>query len=140
MVLDIEAPIYYDKKHEKFAPRQDFIHGDYDDAFIAPLENTPPLIVDRQIKMTLNFVENTDGLNHGIMNDIPYIPPYVPTLHTVMTVGEQYERNLVVYGPQTNAYLFDMDQVIELVINNSDDGPHPCKFIWCMFTRNLRAF
>lgn len=126
--LVVEAPIYYDEKHDKFAPRDEFIKSSYDDAFIPPLVSAPKLDVDVQLNMEVDFVENTDGLNHGMVNDVPYIPPYVPTLHTVITIGEQYERELVVYGPQTNAYLFDLDQVVQVVINNLDDGPHPCKY------------
>lgn len=120
-------PIYYDNQHVHFAPRDTFIKSDYDDASIPPLK---PLlnnqqVVDRQFFMNVEFVENSDGLNHGMINNIPYLPPYVPTLHTVLTIGEAYLREPAVYGPQTNAYLLKLNQVVELVIQNLDDGPHP---------------
>lgn len=127
--LDIEIPIYYDHG-APFAPPEDpeLKKGDYNDGGVEPFHKLPPLQkVDQQINMTLDFMENTDGLNHGVINGIPYLPPYVPSLHTALSIGPQYVNNIKVYGPQTNAYLFELNQVIEVVINNLDDGPHPCK-------------
>jgi iron transport multicopper oxidase len=101
--------------------------AEYDDAFIFPLKESPVLKPDRQINMTIDFVENTDGLNHGVINDIPYLPPLVPSLHTLLTIDKDLINNTLVYGPQSLTYIYKLDQNIELVINNFDDGPHPCK-------------
>lgn len=77
--------------------------------------------------MTIDFMENTDGLNHGVINDIPYLPPLVPTLHTLLTIEKQYLNNTLVYGPQSQTFINELDKVVEIVLNNLDDGPHPCK-------------
>ncbi|GAA5795601.1 hypothetical protein HPULCUR_000962 [Helicostylum pulchrum] len=122
---NIEAPIYYGDEKADFASRQDAIHGTYDDAFIFPLKESSALVPDRQINMTIDFMENTDGLNHGVINDIPYLPPLVPTLHTLLTIEKQYLNNTLVYGPQSRTFINELDQVVEIVLNNLDDGPHP---------------
>ncbi|KAF1805378.1 Cupredoxin [Mucor lusitanicus] len=123
--MDIEAPIYYDES-KPFAPRDDpsLKKGDYDDAFTPPLIEAPALKVDRQVNFTIDFMENTDGLNHGVINGIPYLTPLVPSLHTLLSVGE-YANNSAVYGPQSITHMFELNEVVELVINNLDDGPHP---------------
>lgn len=79
--------------------------------------------------MTVDFMENTDGLNHGVINDIPYLSPLVPSLNTLLTIEENLVNNSLVYGPQSQTIFAQLDQVIEIVINNLDDGPHPCRFI-----------
>lgn len=89
------------------------------------------LLPDRQINMTIDFMENTDGLNHGVINNIPYLPPLVPTLHTLLSIEEEFVNDVRVYGPQSLTFIYELNQVIELVINNFDDGPHPCKFYVC---------
>lgn len=124
--LNIEAPIYYDQS-SPFAPRDDLskLPNIYNDAFIFPLASESALVPDRQVNLTIDFVENTDGLNHGVINNIPYLPPLVPTLHTLLSIEEHLVDDIRVYGPQSVAYMYDLDQVIELVINNFDDGPHP---------------
>ncbi|KAL7325774.1 ferroxidase fet3 [Mucor circinelloides] len=123
--MNVEAPIYYDQE-KPFAPRDDpsLKKGDYDDAFTPPLIEAPALKVDRQINFTIDFMENTDGLNHGVINGIPYLTPLVPSLHTLLSIGE-YANNTAVYGPQSITHMFELNEVIELVINNLDDGPHP---------------
>lgn len=79
--------------------------------------------------MTVDFMENTDGLNHGVINGIPYLSPLVPSLNTLMTIEESLVNNTKVYGPQSQTIIAELNQVLEIVINNLDDGPHPCKFL-----------
>lgn len=99
----------------------------YDDAFIFPLLESPALVSDSQINMTVDFMENTDGLNHGVINNIPYLPPLVPSLHTLLSIQQDLVNNSVVYGPQSLVFIHPLNHVVEIVINNYDDGLHPCK-------------
>lgn len=124
--LNVDIPVYYDRS-SPFAPKDKDSHEPYryDDAFIAPLHPEPALVPDRSVNMTIDFMENTDGLNHGVINNLPYLPPLVPTLHTLLSIEEDLVDDVRVYGPQSLTYIYDLDQVIELVINNFDDGPHP---------------
>ncbi|KAI8079499.1 multicopper oxidase-domain-containing protein [Gilbertella persicaria] len=123
--LNIKAPVYYNTSHHNFLDTPIETGGhEYDDAFIEPLRKTPALVPDRRINMTIDFMVNTDGLNHGVMNNIPYLPPLVPSLHTVLSIGD-LANNTLVYGPQSQVSIFPLHQVVELVINNLDDGIHP---------------
>jgi iron transport multicopper oxidase len=131
--LKIQAPIYYDPSHQHFGEIEDpKAKGGYSDAIIPSYEKMETLSPDRQINLTITFEVNTDGLSHGSFNDVPYIAPWVPTLHTLLTVGD-LANNSKVYGPQTNVYILGKDEIVELVINNLDDGPHPCKFFIFIF-------
>ncbi|KAI8874595.1 multicopper oxidase, partial [Backusella circina FSU 941] len=123
--LKIQAPIYYNRSHEHFGEIEDpKTKEGYSDAVIPSYAKMETLSPQRQINLTITFELNTDGLSHGSINNVPYLTPFVPTLHTLLTVGD-LANNPKVYGPQTNVYLLEKDQVVELVINNIDDGPHP---------------
>lgn len=50
--------------------------------------------------------------------------PKVPTLYTALTTGN-YSTNAAVYGPNTNAFVLEYGQVIEIILNNADTGKHP---------------
>ncbi|KAI7904666.1 Cupredoxin [Cokeromyces recurvatus] len=126
--LNIEAPIYYNHQ-SPFAPRDGPKKGNYDDAYIFPLNEEPPLTpVDRQVKYTVDFVtDDRDGIKYGVMNGISYSPPLVPTLNTLLTMeNDDLANNPLVYGgPETQVTIFELNQVIELVIENLDIVPHP---------------
>ncbi|KAI8970040.1 Cupredoxin [Mycotypha africana] len=125
--LTVVAPVYYDDSHSNFAPKDDSKPTRYDDGAIFPLKKAPLLSpVNRQINMTIAFMKHTDGLNHGLINDRPYLPPLVPTLHTVFTVEpKSLVNNTDIYGPQTQVSLLELNDIVEVVINNLDDSPHP---------------
>ncbi|KAI8360717.1 multicopper oxidase-domain-containing protein [Choanephora cucurbitarum] len=124
LLLNITAPVYYDTHHDTFKRVTTKTEYAKEDILIPPWKHTDVLIPDLQINMTMDFMVNTDGLNHGVINTIPYLPPLVPTLHTLLTMGD-LAKNTKVYGPQSQAYVFQLNQVIEIVLNNLDDGMHP---------------
>lgn len=51
--------------------------------------------------------------------------PKVPSLYSALTVGSEYANNSRVYGTHTNSYILNHHDVIEIVLNNGDDGAHP---------------
>jgi iron transport multicopper oxidase len=57
-------------------------------------------------------------------NDISYVRPKVPTLYSVLTTGED-AANATVYGRDTNSFVLNKNDVIEIVLNNDDPGKHP---------------
>ena len=58
------------------------------------------------------------------INNITYVEPKVPSLYTALSVGKD-ARNPIVYGIAANAHVLDYYNVVEVVINNADDGGHP---------------
>ena len=54
-----------------------------------------------------------------------YVAPKVPSLYTALTVGGSNSSDPRVYGSYTTAHTLKHNQVIEIVLNNEDDGKHP---------------
>ena len=53
-----------------------------------------------------------------------YVPPKVPTLYSVLSTGTS-ATNAAIYGSNTNAFVLNKDDVIEIVLNSNDPGKHP---------------
>lgn len=97
----------------------------FDDFNLVPL-NKLPLYEDPDYQIVLNFkMENLgDGVNYAFFNDITYVPPKVPTLYTVMSSGS-LATNAAIYGSNTNTFVLQHNEVVEIVVNNMDPGLHP---------------
>ncbi|AET37747.1 ferroxidase FET5 Ecym_1526 [Eremothecium cymbalariae DBVPG len=76
-----------------------------------------------QIILNLSMVNLADGVNYALFNNISFVAPNVPTLTTVLTAGE-LAKTPFIYG-NINPFVLEYDEVVEVVINNFDDGAHP---------------
>jgi len=96
-----------------------------DDFTLTPVAKYP-LLPDPDYQIKLNFVMDNlgDGVNYALFNNKTYVPPKVPTLMTVMSSGE-YAVMPQIYGSNTNSYVLQKDEVVEIVLNNMDPGKHP---------------
>lgn len=65
-----------------------------------------------------------DGANYAFFNDITYVRPRLPTLYTALTTGD-FATNPVVYGVNSNTFVLEHNQVVEVILNNQDPGKHP---------------
>ncbi|KAL8870239.1 MAG: hypothetical protein Q9174_003670 [Haloplaca sp. 1 TL-2023] len=65
-----------------------------------------------------------DGANYAFFNDISYTRPVVPTLYSALTTGD-LATNPAIYGENTNVFVLENGQVVEIVVNNMDPGKHP---------------
>ncbi|KAI9023003.1 multicopper oxidase-domain-containing protein [Phycomyces nitens] len=125
LVTNLTANIMYDSTHSNFAISEDVGMGsDFDDIDLPPLYKAAAVEPDQQVNLTFQFEVTTDGINRGMFNDLPYLSPKVPTLNTVMSMGE-LATNLAVYGPQSQAIILDHLNMVEIVLNNLDAGAHP---------------
>lgn len=61
----------------------------------------------------------------AFFNDVTYVAPKVPSLYTALTVGAGNSTISRVYGTNTNSHVLKHNNVIEIVLNNGDDGKHP---------------
>lgn len=81
---------------------------------------------DRTITLNLNF-SNEFNMNLAYFNNITYIAPKVPTLYTILN-APQHEAwkldNASVYGIHTNPWVLCYGELVEVVINNYDEGAH----------------
>ena len=80
--------------------------------------------VDYSFNLDLTMNNLGDGASYAFFNDITYVQPQVPTLYSTLTTGPN-ASNPAVYGSQTNAFVLEKDEIIEIVLNNYDTGKHP---------------
>lgn len=95
------------------------------DFYLQNLDNITMLPnYDKQIVLDVKMENLGDGVNYAFFNNITYTEPLVPVLTTVMTSGELCE-NINIYSDNTNPFILRKDEIIEVVLNNYDDGRHP---------------
>lgn len=108
---------HYEKLIESLKPFDDFKLNPFDKEEALP---------EPDHKVELNFVMDNlgDGVNYAFFNDISYVAPKVPTLLTVLSSGD-LATNEKIYGSNTNSFVLQHNDIIEIVLNNMDDGKHP---------------
>ncbi|KAI9491562.1 multicopper oxidase-domain-containing protein [Zychaea mexicana] len=123
---NISIPIFYDQTHTNFGAIQNiaFNNTSFDDTILQPVEVLAAVEPDVSINLEINFDVTTDGINRGMFNDLPYLPPKVPTLNTLFSEG-QYPLSSEVYGPQTGVHILKHLDMVQLVLNNKDGNDHP---------------
>lgn len=80
----------------------------------------PNRVVELEVVMD-NLI---DGINYAFFNNITYTAPKVPSLYTALSAGKS-ATNPKVYGEYTNNFVLERDEIVQIVINNLDDGRHP---------------
>ena len=60
----------------------------------------------------------------AFFNDITYVTPKVPTMYSVMSSGNQ-STETAIYGENTNAFILEKGQIVDIILNNEDAGKHP---------------
>ncbi|EME47220.1 hypothetical protein DOTSEDRAFT_69238 [Dothistroma septosporum NZE10] len=97
----------------------------YDDVDLVPQDGLEVYDhVDYSFNLNLTMNNLGDGANYAFFNDITYIRPKVPTLYSALTTGT-FADNAEVYGRDTNSFVLEHNQIIEIVLNNNDAGKHP---------------
>lgn len=107
----------FDKLVSKLDPVDDFT--------LRPVEDDP-LLDDPDYNIDLNFTMANlgDGVSYAFFNNITYVHPKVPTLYSVLSSGELAD-NAVIYGSNTNTFVLQDGEVVQIVLNNMDPGFHP---------------
>lgn len=80
---------------------------------------------DHVIQLDIDFDVTTDGINRGMFNSLPYLPPKTPTLNTLLYQAN-YSLSTEVYGPQTQAFILNHLDMVQVILNNKDGNAHPC--------------
>ncbi|KAJ3334922.1 ferroxidase fet3 [Gonapodya sp. JEL0774] len=96
---------------------------EFPDADLVPIDVEGEATADVSITLAATFDTADDGTNRAFFNDITYVTPLTPTLLTASTMGN-LSSDVRVYG-QTNTYVLELGQNIELVVVNLDAGYHP---------------
>ncbi|KAJ2623916.1 ferroxidase fet3 [Coemansia spiralis] len=95
-----------------------------DDIYLSSLDGEPVLPVDRSIELVIGDGMFSNGQHLDTLNDISYKESLVPSLFTALSMGS-LAMDPQVYGPQSNAHVLRYNEVIELVIHNPSNLPHP---------------
>ncbi|KAM5384697.1 hypothetical protein ACJA88_002544 [Fusarium oxysporum] len=117
--------LVYDE--EKPLPKQSVVYDfdPYDDMDLVPYDEMVRLPEpSRSIELDVIMDNLRDGANYAFFNNITYRAPKVPTLYTALTSGKQ-ATNPQIYGTYTHSFVLQKDEIVQLVINNRDDGRHP---------------
>lgn len=116
--------VYNDKKPlPKSEPLRTYTQ--IDDTTIRPKDGKNSLDkVDRQIIMTMDF-EEANGVTRATINNISFVPQKVPALYTALSAPSKYVSNPLIYGVNSNPYVLKYNDVVEIVLINSDGGHHP---------------
>ncbi|ODV96436.1 hypothetical protein PACTADRAFT_41164 [Pachysolen tannophilus NRRL Y-2460] len=95
------------------------------DYYLQPMENIE-LLDDSDYQISLNLEMNNlgDGISYALLNNKTYVAPKIPTLFTAVSSGE-LANDIEIYGSNTNSYILQKDEVIDIIINNYDSGKHP---------------
>lgn len=110
------SPKHFDALIETLSPADDFK--------LVPVELSPLLEPDYLLVLNFTMDNLGDGVNYAFFNNVTYTPPKVPTLYTVMSSGNMAD-NAAIYGSNTNTFVLQADEVVEIVLNNMDPGLHP---------------
>ncbi|KAL0937780.1 iron transport multicopper oxidase fet3 [Colletotrichum truncatum] len=118
--------LVYDDKKPLPEPTPVDSFDEFDDFDLVPVDRKELYDkVDYSFSFTVKMDNLGDGANYAFFNDKTYVAPKVPSLFTALTVGEKNAANPLVYGTNTISHVLKHNEVIEIVLNNEDDGKHP---------------
>ncbi|KAH7247122.1 hypothetical protein FSOLCH5_012356 [Fusarium solani] len=117
--------LVYDEAQPLPKPATIYEFDPYDDVDLVPYDEMP-LLPEPSKKVELEVIMDNlrDGANYAFFNNITYRAPKVPTLYTVLTSGDK-ATNPQVYGTYTHSFVLKKDEIVQVVLNNKDDGRHP---------------
>ncbi|KAJ1642449.1 ferroxidase fet3 [Coemansia asiatica] len=80
--------------------------------------------VSRTVSTIAGSQKFSDNVTRAILHKYPYMtPPIVPTLFSAMSMGA-LASDSEIYGPQTEAQVIGLDEVIEIVMTNDTPIDH----------------
>ncbi|KAK1655832.1 multicopper oxidase [Colletotrichum phormii] len=118
LVYDDKKPLPEPATVDEFDPFDDFELVPFDKQEIYDK-------VDYSFELSVKMDNLADGANYAFFNDKTYILPKVPSLYSALTVGDSNAANPRVYGTNSIARVLKHNEIIEIVLNNEDDGKHP---------------
>jgi iron transport multicopper oxidase len=122
LILDITASITYNSSGSVTSPSLVDAYHDMNDTSLVPVVVEPMLPVDRTIELEVSFDTMTDGTNRAMFNQVSYLPPLVPTVLSVLTLGSN-ATDATPYG--YSGLVLDHLSAVQIIIKNGDIGNHP---------------
>lgn len=101
-------------------------YDELDDFNLKPIVPEPLLPeADHVIHLNLHMDNLGDGINYAFFNNETYVSPKVPTLLTALTAPEELVLNSEIYGHNTNSFVLNAGDIVDMVIDNDDSNKHP---------------
>jgi iron transport multicopper oxidase len=122
LILDITASITYNSSGQLTNSGLVDAYHDMNDTSLVPVVVEPMLPVDRTIELEVSFDTMTDGTNRAMFNQVSYLPPLVPTVLSVLTLGSN-ATDATPYG--YSGFVLDHLSAVQIIIKNGDVGNHP---------------
>jgi iron transport multicopper oxidase len=122
LILDITASITYNSSGPLTSPSLVDAYHDMNDTSLVPVVVEPMLPVGQTIELEVSFDTMTDGTNRAMFNQVSYLPPLVPTVLSVLTLGSN-ATDPTPYG--YSGFVLDHLSAVQIVIKNGDVGNHP---------------
>lgn len=98
----------------------------FDDTQLVPSAVEPMVPADVSHDLNVFFTTYSDGKNYASFNNITYVQPLVPSILSAKTTTDVSLRaNPATYGLESNAYVVNHLNMVELTIYNWDAGFHP---------------
>ncbi|KAG8528908.1 uncharacterized protein KY384_006597 [Bacidia gigantensis] len=117
--------LVYNNDAEKPEPTLIDEFNEFDDFKLVPYDKEPLLDkVDHSITLDFKMDNLGDGANYAFFNEQTYVRPKVPTLYTALSSGT-FATDPTIYGTNSNSFILQKDEVVELIINSADPGKHP---------------
>lgn len=121
-ISDITASITYNSSGTLTNPSLVSDYHDVNDTSLVPVVVEPMLPVDQTIELEVSFDTMTDGTNRAMFNQVSYLPPLVPTVLSVLTLGSN-ATDATPYG--YSGFVLDHLSAVQIIIKNGDVGNHP---------------
>lgn len=115
----------YDQEKDLPKPSTVYEFDPHDDMDLVPYDEMALLPEpSKHIELDVIMDNLRDGANYAFFNNITYRAPKVPTLYTALTSGKE-ATNPQIYGTYTHSFVLKKDEIVQIVVNNRDDGRHP---------------
>ncbi|EFX01899.1 iron transport multicopper oxidase fet3 precursor [Grosmannia clavigera kw1407] len=126
LAANVSGWLVYDRAKPLPEPTPLASFDDLDDFGLVPYDRQALLDhVDLTITLAVKMDNLRDGANYAFFNDLTYVAPKVPSLYSALTVGAANATNSRVYGTYAIPQVLPHLAVVEVVVNNGDDGMHP---------------
>ncbi|GAB0139089.1 Iron transport multicopper oxidase fetC [Epichloe bromicola] len=79
---------------------------------------------DQNVALDVIMDNLGDGVNYAFFGNITYKSPKVPTLYSVLGSGDK-ATDAAIYGEHTHPFVLKKNEIVQIVVNNLDQGRHP---------------
>ncbi|KAF4624287.1 hypothetical protein G7Y89_g13886 [Cudoniella acicularis] len=113
--------VYNSSKPLPAPPSITYLSSALDDTVFVPYDGQAALgPVTTSLGLTLAFNPNNQDQNRATLNNITYIPQKAPLSAPASVVS-----NPLIYGVNSNTHVLEYGAIVQLLIINTDNGPHP---------------